>query len=76
MAEFAAGQTTASIDIPVTADSRMEPDETFRLRLSKPINLWPATGTVAATVFDAVLSGAPQPRQRGPFAPHAAKGAS
>jgi secreted trypsin-like serine protease len=51
--EFTPGQATASIDIPVTADKRVEPDETFRLQLSKPVNVWLAGATATATVIDA-----------------------
>jgi secreted trypsin-like serine protease len=51
--QFTPGQTTASIDIPVTADKRVEPEETFRLKLSKPVNVWLASETVDATVVDA-----------------------
>jgi hypothetical protein len=37
----------------VTADKRVEPEETFRLKLSKPVNVWLASETVEATVIDA-----------------------
>jgi secreted trypsin-like serine protease len=51
--EFTPGHTAASIDVSVTADKRVEPDETFRLELSKPVNVWLAGTGVEGTVVDA-----------------------
>ena len=52
VAEFAPGEMTAAIDIPVTADKRVEPEETFRLEFSKPVNLWLAADSAVATIVD------------------------
>ncbi|MDP9402881.1 MAG: hypothetical protein M3P85_06005, partial [Actinomycetota bacterium] len=43
---FAAGEATATITVPVTGDTVVEPDETFTLTLSEPVgtNLGDATG--------------------------------
>jgi hypothetical protein len=51
--EFTPGEATASIDVSVTADKPVEADETFRLELSKPVNVWLAGTRVEATVVDA-----------------------
>ena len=50
--QFAPGQRTAVIDISVTADKPVEPEETFRLEFSKPVNLWPAADSAVATILD------------------------
>jgi hypothetical protein len=50
--QFRPGQTNAVVDISVTADKPVEPDETFRLVFSKPVNVWLASETVGATVVD------------------------
>jgi secreted trypsin-like serine protease len=50
--QFAPGQKTAAIDIPVTADKSVEPEETFRLGFSKPVNLWLAADSAVATIVD------------------------
>jgi secreted trypsin-like serine protease len=52
VAAFAPGQTTAAIDIPVTADRAVEPEETFRLEFAKPVNLWLAAESALATIVD------------------------
>ena len=52
VAEFRPGQTTATVDVAVTVDSRVEGEETFRLDFSTPVNVWLAAGSVAATVTD------------------------
>ena len=52
VASVTAGQTTATVDVPVTADAAAERDETFRLRLSSPANTWLATDSAVATVLD------------------------
>lgn len=52
VAGFAPGQTAVTVDVPVTADRRVEGDETFRLQFSKPVNAWLATESAGATVTD------------------------
>jgi hypothetical protein len=36
----------------VTGDTAAERDETFRLRLTQPVNVWPAADSAEATVVD------------------------
>ena len=48
----APGETKATVDVPVTADTVPEHDETFRLELSQPVNVWLAAGSAEATVVD------------------------
>ena len=52
VAEFSPGETAATVDVPVTADTAAERDETFRLRLSVPVNTWLAAGSAVATIAD------------------------
>ena len=51
---FAAGQTSATINVTVNGDTTIEPDETFTVTLSAPtgLTLGPATGTVTITNDD------------------------
>ena len=52
VARIDAGQTAATVDVPVTADKLAESDETFRLRLSAPLDTWLAGDSVVATIVD------------------------
>jgi Domain of unknown function (DUF4394)/Calx-beta domain len=45
--EFGEGQTTATIEVPLTADAAHEPDETFTVTLSNPT---PSAGTTATAM--------------------------
>jgi hypothetical protein len=45
------GQTTTTVDVPVTADTTAESEETFRLRLTSPANTWLATESAVATIL-------------------------
>jgi hypothetical protein len=49
---IAAGETTATVDVPVTVDSAAERDETFRLELTQPVNSWLPTAAAPATIID------------------------
>lgn len=49
---FAAGQTTGVVEIALEADGRGEADETFRLQLSRPVNVWLAAERIGGTVVD------------------------
>ena len=59
---FAPGETVQTVRIPVVGDSRAEPDETFTVALSNPVNaiLSRATGTATVTNDD----GDPVPEYR------------
>jgi hypothetical protein len=46
------GQTTATVEVPVAADTTAERDETFRVRLTSPANTWLAAESAVATVVD------------------------
>jgi CSLREA domain-containing protein len=56
---FAAGQQVQTIAVPICADATVEPDETFLVDLSVPVNLTisdgQATGTITANTPGAVL---------------------
>ena len=52
VATIAPGQTAVTVDVPVTADTVAERDETFRLRLSQPVNTCLAADSVQATIVD------------------------
>ena len=43
---------SATVDVPVTADTVAERDETFRLQLSQPVNAWLAAASAEVTVID------------------------
>ena len=49
---FAAGETTKTIAIQVTGDTLVEPDETFLLNLSNPVNTLLPTGHGVGTIVD------------------------
>jgi hypothetical protein len=55
VARIAPGQTAATVDVPVTADTVAEREETFSLRLDQPVNVWPATDSATATIIDATV---------------------
>lgn len=50
--QFAPGLATATIELPVAADGLAETDETFRLELTKPANVWLAAESAVATILD------------------------
>ena len=52
VAQFSPGQTTANVDVAMTADTTVEGEETFRLQFSNPVNVWLAAESVGATVTD------------------------
>jgi secreted trypsin-like serine protease len=52
VAAIAPGETGATVDVPVTADTVAERDETFRLRLSQPVNAWLPADSAVATIVD------------------------
>jgi len=52
VARIAPGETVATVDVPVTADTAAEHDETFRLRLDDPVNAWPGADSAVATIVD------------------------
>jgi Ca2+-binding RTX toxin-like protein len=47
---FAPGETRKTVAVPVVGDSVGEPDETFMLRLSSPVNATLGTATATATI--------------------------
>ena len=47
---FAAGETTKTVTVSIIGDATVEPDETFTLLLSNPVNATIATGTATATI--------------------------
>jgi Calx-beta domain-containing protein len=49
---FAAGQTLKSVSVPVVGDTTDEPDETFEVNLSNPVNAALTDGTGVATISD------------------------
>lgn len=49
---FAPGETRKTIVVAVLADSLVEPEETFRLTLTNPVNATLATGQATATIVD------------------------
>src|SRR5207253_1016041 len=60
--QFAAGETSKTINIPIIDDALVEGDETFQLVLSNPTGVilsTPATATV--TIHDNDQSGEPNP---------------
>ena len=52
VARIAPGETATTVDVPVTADTAAERDETFRLQLAQPVNAWLAADSVVATIVD------------------------
>ena len=58
-ANFAPGQTTQTVTVPVTNDTAIEPDETFSVRLSNPVGtrISRAAGTGTITNDDAQAAG-------------------
>ncbi|RWP90297.1 MAG: autotransporter domain-containing protein [Mesorhizobium sp.] len=58
---FLPGATTATINVPVNGDTISEPDETFTLNLSNPVNVTIADGQGLGTILndDAALPTAP-----------------
>jgi hypothetical protein len=51
-ATFAAGSTTTSVNVAVTADAVFEPNETFVLNLSTPVNATLARAQATATIVN------------------------
>ena len=49
---FAAGETVKTVTIDIIADNRVEPKETFTVKLSSPVDAVIADDTGLATVFD------------------------
>jgi hypothetical protein len=49
---LAPGETAATVDVPVTADTAAERNETFRLQLSQPLNTWLGADSAVATILD------------------------
>src|SRR5262245_34260241 len=49
---FAPGQTVLTIDIPIVANTTLEPTESFLLNLFNPVNTTVATPIARATIFD------------------------
>ena len=49
---FAPGAVSVTVDVPVTADTVAERDETFRLQLSQPVNAWLPAASAEVTVID------------------------
>jgi Calx-beta domain-containing protein/hemolysin type calcium-binding protein len=47
---FAPGETSKSVDVPVVGDTAVEPDETFTLTLSNPVNATLGTATATGTI--------------------------
>jgi hypothetical protein len=47
---FAPGETSMSVDVPVIGDTTLEPDETFMLTLSNPVNATLGTATATGTI--------------------------
>ena len=64
---FAPGQTSKTVDVPILGDTAYEPDESFTLTLSNPVNatLGAATATGAITNDDAPT--APPGHYNGPI---------
>ena len=56
---FAAGETSKTVTVKIAGDAAVEPDETFRLRLTSPGDAIVTTGSVTTTILnDDTLSGA------------------
>ena len=49
---FAAGETTATVEVPVVNDGIAESDETFEVTLSMPVNVTIADGSATGTIED------------------------
>lgn len=49
---FAPGATSATISVPIVADTLVEPDEDFTVALSNPSNATIADGTAVVTILD------------------------
>ena len=49
---FAPGETQKTVSVPVTGDGTVEPDETFTLALSEPVNAELATASATGTIVD------------------------
>ena len=47
-----AGATSGSITVPVSGDTVIEPDETFTLTLTDPVNAKLTTGTITGTIIN------------------------
>jgi CSLREA domain-containing protein len=49
---FSAGQTSKTISVPILADTAVEPDETFTVNLTSPVNATIAKATGTGTIVD------------------------
>ena len=64
---FGPGQTTKDVVVPIVGDSTFEPDETFTLTLSNPVNATLATATATGTITNDDVATAHPGHYNGPL---------
>ena len=64
---FAPGQTSKIISVPITGDTTFEPNETFTLTLSNPVNGTLGTATATATITNDDVQTATPGHYNGPI---------
>ena len=52
LAKLAPGEVSVTVEVPVAADTAAEADETFRLQLTRPVNVWLPVASAEGTVID------------------------
>jgi hypothetical protein len=65
---FAPGQTSKIVSVPITGDTTFEPNETFTLTLSNPVNATLGTATATATITNDDVQTATPGHYNGPIA--------
>jgi Calx-beta domain/RTX calcium-binding nonapeptide repeat (4 copies) len=65
---FAPGETSQSVDVAVLGDTAVEPDETFTLTLSNPVNATLGTATATGTITNDDAPTASAGHYNGPIA--------
>jgi hypothetical protein len=64
---FAPGETVQTVDVPIVGDTTLEPDETFTLTLSNPVNATLGTATATGTITNDDLAAASPGHYNGPI---------
>jgi Calx-beta domain/RTX calcium-binding nonapeptide repeat (4 copies) len=64
---FAAGQTSKTVAVPIVGDTAYEPDETFTLTLSNPVNATLGTATATGTITNTDAPTATSGHYNGPI---------
>jgi hypothetical protein len=64
---FAPGETVETVDVPIVGDTTLEPDETFTLTLSNPVNATLGTATATGTITNDDVATASPGHYNGPI---------